>query len=225
MPEGVRDTFGEFQRNVRSVEKKLRLVRKRSSDVTPVELEGPFDLVFLDGDHSYAETKRDFELVVPLVAPTGVLAFHDSFCFEGVSRVVGEAVGVGRAGNLLYGRSATFPESFRPASNISRSKSHVIYLNYYLHVATAPLSLRPTLESIGRVIVPTGWNVELVVVDNGSTDKTRQVVNERATFPHTDVRYVLEPLPGQCHARNRGLAEAVGQLILFTDDDVTVRAR
>lgn len=36
-----------------------------------------FDLVFIDGDHWYAGVTRDFELYAPLVAPGGLLAFHD----------------------------------------------------------------------------------------------------------------------------------------------------
>lgn len=63
---------------------------------------------------------------------------------------------------------------------------------------------------------------ELVVVDNGSTDATRAVVEaaERTTpFP---VRYVSEPRPGQSHARNAAVERASGSLIAFTDDDVVV---
>lgn len=35
------------------------------------------DLLFIDADHSYEGVKRDFELYSPLVAPGGVIAFHD----------------------------------------------------------------------------------------------------------------------------------------------------
>jgi predicted O-methyltransferase YrrM len=42
------------------------------------ELKGkPLDYLFIDGDHSYAGVKRDFELYSPLVRSGGLIAFHD----------------------------------------------------------------------------------------------------------------------------------------------------
>lgn len=35
------------------------------------------DLLFIDGDHTYAGVLRDYELYLPLMAPGGVVAFHD----------------------------------------------------------------------------------------------------------------------------------------------------
>lgn len=35
------------------------------------------DLLFVDGDHSYEGVRRDYELYHPLVAPEGLIAFHD----------------------------------------------------------------------------------------------------------------------------------------------------
>src|SRR6266516_3996893 len=35
------------------------------------------DLLFIDGDHSYAGVRRDFEMYSPLVADQGMVAFHD----------------------------------------------------------------------------------------------------------------------------------------------------
>jgi predicted O-methyltransferase YrrM len=40
-------------------------------------LGGPADFVLIDGDHSYAGAKRDFELYRDIVAPGGLVAFHD----------------------------------------------------------------------------------------------------------------------------------------------------
>jgi glycosyltransferase involved in cell wall biosynthesis len=66
---------------------------------------------------------------------------------------------------------------------------------------------------------PTKGGVELVLVDNGSTDDTKAVVEGfrlRAPFV---VRYVYESKPGLSAARNRGIREAEGRYVFFTDDD------
>jgi predicted O-methyltransferase YrrM len=114
MPDGVRDTFEEFSRNVEGVKARLRLIRKPSGEVSPQELGEPFDMVFLDGDHSYRQTHQDFHMVSGLVAEGGVLAFHDSLFFQGVSRVIGEALATGAwqiggiANNLFWIKRAQF---------------------------------------------------------------------------------------------------------------------
>jgi glycosyltransferase involved in cell wall biosynthesis len=71
------------------------------------------------------------------------------------------------------------------------------------------------------VTVPEGWAVELLVVDNGSTDHTHAVVNE-ARLSNMSLRHVSEPVTGLSNARNRGLRETSREIILFTDDDVRV---
>jgi glycosyltransferase involved in cell wall biosynthesis len=82
-------------------------------------------------------------------------------------------------------------------------------------------SLRETLISLAGCVVPPDAPAEILVVDNGSSDQTRQVT---ASAPSTgrSIRYVSEPRKGQCFARNAGLRNSRGSVILFTDDDVRV---
>lgn len=82
-------------------------------------------------------------------------------------------------------------------------------------------SLRQTLSNFGRVTIPTGLQCELLIVDNGSSDNTADVArtDPPAAFA---TRYVFEPHPGKGHAYNAAIAEARGEIILFTDDDVRV---
>jgi len=80
-------------------------------------------------------------------------------------------------------------------------------------------SLRETLKSIHTVNVPTGWSVEMLVVDNGSDDHTRSVV-EASGFDKIALRYCLEPNVGLSYARNRALTELHGRALLLTDDDM-----
>jgi len=54
---------------------------------------------------------------------------------------------------------------------------------------------------------------EIVVVDNGSKDRTAAIVR---AMP---VRYVHEARIGRSHARNRGVNESRGEIIAFTDAD------
>jgi glucosyl-dolichyl phosphate glucuronosyltransferase len=80
--------------------------------------------------------------------------------------------------------------------------------------------LRQTLDSLGKVIVPADWRVMLHVVDNASVDETSEVVRG-AEFRNMNVEYLYEPRRGKCNALNAGLAKSRGEIILFTDDDVT----
>ncbi len=63
--------------------------------------------------------------------------------------------------------------------------------------------------------------VEVLVVDNGSTDATPAVIASRAGWPA--LRSVVEPTPGLSHARNRALAESAADWIVFLDDDAFVQ--
>ncbi len=80
--------------------------------------------------------------------------------------------------------------------------------------------LRRTLEQMCRLVVPPDVEWELILVDNNSTDDTRQVVAE--FINRLPIRYVFEPKQGLSHARNRAVQEAQGEYILWTDDDVLV---
>ena len=78
----------------------------------------------------------------------------------------------------------------------------------YLEEAIASLAATGTAPS---------W--ELIIIDNGSSDRTATVVSDAArTFP-VSLRYCFEPRPGKSFALNTGLNEAAGRVVLFGDDD------
>ena len=59
---------------------------------------------------------------------------------------------------------------------------------------------------------------ELIVIDNGSTDRTPEVL--RASAARLPLVALQEPVRGKNRAMNRALSVARGELLLFTDDDV-----
>jgi glycosyltransferase involved in cell wall biosynthesis len=63
---------------------------------------------------------------------------------------------------------------------------------------------------------------EIIVVDNNSADETRPVVEALLRQAGGRLRYAFEPEQGLSHARNRGIADARGRYVAFTDDDVRV---
>ncbi len=67
-------------------------------------------------------------------------------------------------------------------------------------------------------------NLEIIIVDNAPDDpRTRALVDGRGREDER-VRYVAERLQGSSVARNRGVAEARGEILAFTDDDAVVDA-
>lgn len=80
------------------------------------------------------------------------------------------------------------------------------------------------LESIAANDLPK-TEYEILLVDNNCTDNSRAVCEAFAAV-HTDVqfRYVVEPEQGLSAARNKGIKEAKGDVIVYIDDDALVDA-
>lgn len=74
------------------------------------------------------------------------------------------------------------------------------------------------LQSFGKQLGAPSF--ELVVVDNGSTDRTADVVERARSGAPFPITYLYEREPNRGAARNRGIAAASGYLVLFCDDDV-----
>src|SRR5579862_8666532 len=63
---------------------------------------------------------------------------------------------------------------------------------------------------------------EAIVVDNGSSDDTKGVVERAIARGAMPVRYVFEAEANRGKARNRGIEAAAGAIVAFCDDDVQV---
>jgi glycosyltransferase involved in cell wall biosynthesis len=71
-------------------------------------------------------------------------------------------------------------------------------------------------EAIESVLIQSYRNFELIVVDDGSTDRTSQVV---MSFKDEKIKYLHKPNGGAASARNMGLKHARGRFIVFLDSD------
>jgi GT2 family glycosyltransferase len=77
--------------------------------------------------------------------------------------------------------------------------------------------IRDQLAALANQTFRGDW--ELVVADNGSTDETRALLEQwKHRFPSFRLIDASE-VRGQSHARNRAAREAVGDVLLFTDQD------
>jgi len=72
-------------------------------------------------------------------------------------------------------------------------------------------------EAIDSVLVQTYPDFEVIVVDDGSTDGTEQVLRER--YGDDRVRYFYQENQGRAVARNRGVRMSKGEYLLFLDSD------
>jgi glycosyltransferase involved in cell wall biosynthesis len=80
--------------------------------------------------------------------------------------------------------------------------------------------LAQTLERLLSLEPPIDAEWDLVVINNASTDGTDAVISRYAH--KLPLRCVHEATPGHSNARNRALTEALGEWVVWTDDDVLV---
>lgn len=72
-------------------------------------------------------------------------------------------------------------------------------------------------NAVRSALAQTYPKLEVIVVDDGSTDDTSAVVQPLLADPR--VRYVPKPNGGQASAKNRGIQEARGEFVAFLDSD------
>ncbi len=95
MSEGKWDTWTRFEQTIAPWREVVVPVRGLSTQVTLPTTE-PFDLVFIDGDHSYTGCRADVDRFAGLVRPGGRLVMHDHAYYQGVAKVVGELLATGQ---------------------------------------------------------------------------------------------------------------------------------
>jgi len=83
-------------------------------------------------------------------------------------------------------------------------------------------NLRKTLHSLEKMLVPSELSWELIVVDNNSTDDTKELCSKFLQTYTLPLRYMFEGSQGKSIALNKGIQEATGEILAFTDDDAIV---
>ena len=79
--------------------------------------------------------------------------------------------------------------------------------------------LRETLDALLAVIPPEDDEIEILVVDNASSDETADVIAAAADRDRR-IRHLFEPYPGVGRARNTAFRFSRGSVIVCIDDDV-----
>ncbi|NKX52700.1 glycosyltransferase family 2 protein, partial [Arthrobacter deserti] len=73
-------------------------------------------------------------------------------------------------------------------------------------------------ETLDSALNQTLQNLEIIVVDDGSTDRSGEIVNEYASRD-SRIKVLTQPNAGLGAARNAGIAEAKGRYLTFLDSD------
>jgi succinoglycan biosynthesis protein ExoM len=81
-----------------------------------------------------------------------------------------------------------------------------------------PAGLSRLLDSLERLKLPVGIQIETIVVDNDRDASAASIVNSRSSSLEP-IHYFVEPRRNIALARNRAVSEASGEWILFIDDD------
>ncbi len=100
---------------------------------------------------------------------------------------------------------------------MSQYPRYSIVIPAYNESARIPATLRAVLSCIRK----NGWDAEVIVVNDGSTDETVRVVEEIAsTAP--ELRLLQNPgNHGKGYSVRNGVLHAAGDIVMFTDSDLS----
>jgi len=108
--------------------------------------------------------------------------------------------------------------------NLSRNKFSIKHENLpKISVVIATLNSEAFIsETLNSIVGQTYKNYEIIVVDNGCTDKTMDIVKNFKK--HKNIVITKENTKGQSFARNKGAKLATGEYLLFFDaDDILLK--
>jgi predicted O-methyltransferase YrrM len=150
------DDYRAFSANVAraGVADRVRHVRRASQDALG-DVDGPIDLLYIDGAHRYRPARDDIEKWGARVADDGTLLIHDSFCSVGVTMAIVTRLLTSR--RLAYvGRTASLAEyRRRPMRTADRWRSalrQLAQLPWFARSVTIKVLLSLRLRPLTRLL-------------------------------------------------------------------------
>lgn len=83
-------------------------------------------------------------------------------------------------------------------------------------------NLEQCFDCLASQEITGNFSWEVVLVDNNSSDHTKQFTQDYANRCNFTLRYAFEPKQGLSHARNHGIRSSNGDILIFIDDDIRV---
>ena len=97
-----------------------------------------------------------------------------------------------------------------------------MYLSVIIATYNRCENLKEALETLCAQENDGTFDYEVIVVDNNSKDRTREVVESFIAKEGSKIRYLFESAQGKPYALNAAIRQAKGKILAFTDDDVRV---
>jgi glycosyltransferase involved in cell wall biosynthesis len=156
-----------------------------------------------------------------------LLYYPKAWLARHVSRATPNSAGSRAIESASQAGVAAQPRREKDGSRETRSMAPATVIDVTVIVCTRNRGqdLARGLESIAASKMPSTTTWEILVVDNNSTDRTREVVEDFSRRYPGRFRYLLEPKLAKFNALNSGIANARGEILAFVDDDVTVEPR
>lgn len=95
------------------------------------------------------------------------------------------------------------------------------FISVIVCTCNRPDLLKEALKSLAGQKTRGQFNYEVIVVDNTAAGVMRPAFDEVAHLFNGQARYFIEPSRGKSFALNHGLKQAKGNIMAFTDDDIT----
>ena len=186
----------EFIKNLRDhdVESIVEFHKMRSADLGK-SWNRPLRLLFIDGDHTYPEVKRDLETFLPYLNKGAIVAFHDVLNgFDGPVRVMAEQVllskqfgSFGFCGSIGWSQYLGTPreaqdywgEKLKCYKKLHRLVPHVLTNKEIKGLDRYIYKLKRSLIS-HQDVVANEWINQVKIFGNGALTKTQNELKKRA---------------------------------------------
>lgn len=156
-------TFEDFKKNIaRAGLSELIIPIVATSEKARRDIQGPVELLFIDGAHDYDSVMLDYKLWSPLVVPGGYIAFHDT-PWPGVNRAIREIFLQGGFDRLYFADTLMIARKAPKSSAKDRWKTKaMLWANKRFHKACAGSGPRK-LRSMDRALAKFARDVIFVL--------------------------------------------------------------